>query len=58
MIPVFVVNVNAFFPANLRKTAAESVDFDQKNRRLYVEYSANTDYGLITRKEVLGYGDH
>ncbi len=34
------------------------LDFDQKNRRLYVEYSANTDYGLITRKEVLGYGDH
>jgi hypothetical protein len=30
MIPVFVVNVNAFFLATLRKSRAESVDFDQK----------------------------
>ena len=34
-----------------------TLDFDAKNRRLYVEYSASTDYGLLTRKEVLGYGD-
>lgn len=33
------------------------LDFDQKNRRLYVEYTANTDYGLLTRREVLGYGN-
>lgn len=34
-----------------------TLDFDAKNRRLYVEYSASTDYGLLTRKEVLGYGN-
>ncbi len=34
-----------------------TLDFDQKNRRLYVEYTATTDYGLLTRREVLGYGD-
>ena len=30
--------------------------FDQRERSLTVEYTADTDYGLITRKEVLGYG--
>jgi hypothetical protein len=30
--------------------------FDQRERSLLVEYTADTDYGLITRKEVLGYG--
>ena len=34
-----------------------TLEFDAKNRRLYVEYSASTDYGLLTRKEVLGYGN-
>lgn len=34
-----------------------TLDFDQRNRRLYVEYTATTDYGLLTRREVLGYGD-
>ena len=35
-----------------------SLDYDVKNRRLFVEYSATTDYGLLTRREVLGYGNH
>lgn len=30
--------------------------FDQRERSLLVEYTADTNYGLITRKEVLGYG--
>lgn len=30
--------------------------FDVKNRSLHVEYEVSTDYGLITRREVLGYG--
>lgn len=30
--------------------------FDVKNRSLRVDYEASTDYGLITRREVLGYG--
>jgi hypothetical protein len=32
-----------------------TIDFDRKGRRLAVEYAATTNYGLITRKEVLGY---
>lgn len=32
------------------------LDFDERNRRLIVEYTATTEYGLLTRKEVLGYG--
>lgn len=31
------------------------LEFDQRARTLLVEYSATTDYGLIERKEVLGY---
>lgn len=31
--------------------------YDVKSRTLAVSYEANTDYGLVTRKEVLGYGD-
>jgi len=30
--------------------------FDAKNRSLHVDYEVSTDYGLITRREVLGYG--
>ena len=30
--------------------------FDVKNRSLHVDYEVSTDYGLITRREVLGYG--
>ena len=33
------------------------LDFDERNRRLYVEYAATTNYGLVTRREVLGYGN-
>ena len=32
-----------------------TLEFDQRARTLLVEYSATTDYGLIERKEVLGY---
>lgn len=35
-----------------------TLDFDARNRRLYVEYTATTTYGLVTRREVLGYGDY
>lgn len=31
--------------------------YDVRKRTLMVNYEANTDYGLVTRKEVLGYGD-
>ena len=31
--------------------------YDEPNRSLSVSYSAQTNFGLITRKEVLGYGD-
>lgn len=30
--------------------------FDVKNRSLHVGYEVSTDYGLIKRREVLGYG--
>lgn len=30
--------------------------FDTKNRSLHVDYEVSTDYGLLTRREVLGYG--
>lgn len=32
-----------------------SIDFDQQGRTLAVDYAATTDYGLITRREILGY---
>ncbi|SHI61668.1 hypothetical protein SAMN02745671_01163 [Anaerovibrio lipolyticus DSM 3074] len=32
------------------------LNFDKVNRVLYVSYEVETEYGLITRKEVLGYG--
>ncbi len=32
-----------------------TIDFDRQGRRLAVEYAATTNYGLITRREVLGY---
>lgn len=34
-----------------------NVDYNATARTLEVEYTANTDYGLLTKKEVLGYGD-
>lgn len=30
--------------------------FDKKNRTLEVDFDANTEYGLVTAKEILGYG--
>ena len=33
-----------------------SLNYDRINRILYVGYEVKTAYGLITRKEVLGYG--
>ena len=30
--------------------------FDQRERHLLVEYTADTDYGLVTDKAILGYG--
>ena len=32
-----------------------TIDFDRQGRRLAVDYAVTTNYGLITRKEVLGY---
>lgn len=32
------------------------VEYDAQARTMTLEYSATTSYGLITRKEVLGYG--
>ena len=34
------------------------LDFDVRNRRMVVTYTATTDYGLLTRREVLGYGNN
>ena len=33
------------------------LDYQVKIRTLIVNYEVSTEYGLITRKEVLGYGD-
>lgn len=40
----------------VKAVTAMTLDFDQQARKLYVDYTATTDYGLLTRKEVLGYG--
>ena len=34
------------------------LDFDVRERKLAVAYTATTDYGLVTRREVLGYGNN
>lgn len=39
----------------VQKVDSMSIDFDRQGRTLAVDYSATTDYGLITRREVLGY---
>jgi len=31
---------------------------DSQNRQLYCEYAADTAYGLVTQREVLGYGNN
>lgn len=32
------------------------VEYDAQTRTMKVDYTASTEYGLITRKEILGYG--
>lgn len=34
------------------------LDFDVRNRKMAVTYTATTDYGLVTRREVLGYANN
>ena len=34
------------------------LDYDSHQRRLGVTYAAETNYGLVTRREVLGYGNN
>lgn len=33
------------------------IDYDSATRKMSLAYEAETEYGMITRKEVLGYGD-
>ena len=33
------------------------IDYDAQTRTMTVEYEASTSYGLVSRKEKLGYGD-
>lgn len=40
----------------VKRVEEMNLTFDVKNRSLRVDYEASTDYGLITRREVLGYG--
>lgn len=40
------------------RTDSLVLDYDSKNRQLYVTYEVHTTYGLVTRREVLGYGRH
>ena len=64
---VLVKSPNLLYIRQIFTEAMEKVDgvkrveemnlaFDVKNRSLRVDYEASTDYGLITRREVLGYG--
>ncbi len=41
----------------VRSLISMDLRYDKVRRTLDVEYSADTNYGLLTRKEVLGYGD-
>lgn len=34
------------------------LEFDSKTRVMTLSYEADTEYGLITRKEILGYGNN
>lgn len=40
----------------VKRVEEMNLAFDVKNRSLRVDYEVSTDYGLITRREVLGYG--
>lgn len=42
---------------DVKSLNALELDYQAKVRTLIVNYEASTEYGLITRKEVLGYGD-
>ena len=39
------------------KVVSMDISFDRRERQIMVEYEAVTDYGLVTRREVLGYGN-
>lgn len=41
----------------VRSLVSLDLQYDKVRRTLDVKYSADTNYGLLTRKEVLGYGD-
>ncbi|WP_288573803.1 hypothetical protein [uncultured Phascolarctobacterium sp.] len=42
---------------DVKSLNALELDYQVKIRTLIVNYEVSTEYGLITRKEVLGYGD-
>nr|DAV94409.1 MAG TPA: Protein of unknown function (DUF2634) [Caudoviricetes sp.] len=42
--------------AGVQSVTDMTLDFDRPNRRLIVSYEAATKYGLIARREALGYG--
>lgn len=42
---------------DVKSLNALELDYQAKVRTLIVNYEVSTEYGLITRKEVLGYGD-
>lgn len=59
--PNFTLIRQIFWEQILKVEDVESVDsieieYNNSERTVTVEYSASTKYGLITRKEVLGYG--
>ena len=42
---------------DVKSLNALELDYQDKVRTLIINYEVSTEYGLITRKEVLGYGD-
>jgi hypothetical protein len=42
---------------DVKSLNALELDYQVKVRTLIINYEVSTEYGLITRKEVLGYGD-
>ena len=42
---------------DVKSLNALELDYQVKVRTLIINYEESTEYGLITRKEVLGYGD-
>ena len=41
---------------DVKSVESIDVDYDAQTRVMKLEYGATTEYGLVTRKEVLGYG--